>query len=230
MGIKDSDLLILNEMSNEELEVLVRIIIDKGGFSEQLTSNNDYKNFQPDHRKYVDAIESELLSFGSHTLFFNKTYREIVSDVCNKMNIPHNKFYPIEQLEYRLLSDVLAQAWSNMSNEQRRAMLDSIGARDLEPSNASSSSILKMFQGGGGLASKFAFSAASSIAQTMLGGAAGSLSIGGLIAGGGSATSANASDSEEKGGTDRDCGGGGIGGGGLGRTGVSRDDPRDDLY
>lgn len=188
MEINDSDLGILGEMSNEELEVLCKIIIDKGGMTEGLSSNDRYKNFYPDHRKYVDVIADELIAFGSNTFFFNKTYKEIVVDVCGKMNIPCNKSFPIEQLEYRLLSDVLAHAWEGMSNEQRRAMLDSIGARDLEPSNASASSILKMFQSGGGLASRLAFSAASSVAQTMLGGAASSLSIGGMIAGSSSIT------------------------------------------
>ncbi len=184
--LNDVDLQILAEMSNEELDVLYKIIVDKGNLTEQLSSNERCKKFYPEHRRYVAEIADELIAFGSHTFYFNKTYKDIVVDVCGKMNIPCNKSYPMDQLEYRLLSEVLAHAWAGMSNEQRRAMLDSIGAKNLQPSNASASSILKMFQSGGGLASKLAMSAAGSIANMVLGNTVGTLTIGGMIAGGGS--------------------------------------------
>ena len=57
-----SDLDILNNLSNEELEVIVRLIIDEGGLTEQLTDSDDYKRYKPNHRMYIDAIKEEIIN------------------------------------------------------------------------------------------------------------------------------------------------------------------------
>ena len=56
------DFNILDEMTNEELDVIVKLIVEKGWQTESLSKDNDYKKYCPDHKKYVDKIKNELLS------------------------------------------------------------------------------------------------------------------------------------------------------------------------
>ena len=192
--IEDEGLTILNDMSNEELEVLVRIIIDKGKLTERLTSNKRYKQFAPDHQRYTDLISKELIAFGSHTLYFNKRYKDIVRDVCGKMKVPFDKKDLLKTLEQKLLSNVLEQTWENMSEEERRDLFEAIGEKNFDVSGASSAALLGLFQAGGAASIQLTLSIVGSIAATILGGTAEALVLGGgatLIYGSGAAFAAS---------------------------------------
>ena len=80
----------LDDMKNDELEVLVRIIIDKGGFSEELTDDADYQRYHPDHQKYTQRIAYEFVAFGNDTfrVFSDwKYYKDVLCDVCDQMEV-----------------------------------------------------------------------------------------------------------------------------------------------
>ena len=64
----DIDLDILDQMTNEELDVLVRILIDKGDLTEELTSDERYQQYAPDHHQYIDLIKHELSFMGGNSI------------------------------------------------------------------------------------------------------------------------------------------------------------------
>jgi len=75
MGIlryrEDKHLDLLSKMDNDSLDVLVTIITkDKNGNlrdSEDLTLQDRYKQYHPDHTKYWDLIAADYQYFGGNT-------------------------------------------------------------------------------------------------------------------------------------------------------------------
>lgn len=51
---------ILDELTNEELDVIVKLIVEKGWQTESLSKDKDYKKYYPEHRKYVSKIKNEV--------------------------------------------------------------------------------------------------------------------------------------------------------------------------
>ena len=169
MRIEDDDLKLLGDMSNEELEVLFRIIVEKGKLTETLTSNKKCKRFYPDHRKYADLIAKELIAFGSNTFFFNRKYIEIVRDVCNKMEVAHGDLQTLQRLEQNLLSKVLERSWEGMSDDDRRELLDSVSEKTTSISSASFNVLKGLFMAGGKPSILLTSSIVSSIGEAVLG-------------------------------------------------------------
>ena len=120
------DLAFLNSCSNEELAVLVQIILEKGGPTERLSCDEKYKKCHPDHKQYVDVIIREILDFGSNTFWFQCSYREIVEDVCKKMKVSYRSTDSIETMESQLLATISYNMWDKLSEEDKRAVLQSV--------------------------------------------------------------------------------------------------------
>ncbi|MBR1579362.1 MAG: hypothetical protein IJ668_02560 [Selenomonadaceae bacterium] len=167
--IEDADLQLLADMSNDELEVLVRIIVDKGKLTERLTSNKKVKRLYPNHQRYADVIAKELIAFGSHTFFFKKNYREIVLDVCDKLGASTNKLQKLETLEKNLLSKVLERSWAGMSDEERLDLLNSVGDKTASISSASFGVLKDLFMAGGKPTVLLTSSIVGSIGESILG-------------------------------------------------------------
>ena len=53
---------VLDEFSNEELEVLVKLILDKGALTETLTGSEEYEKYKPNHKLYVNRIKKNSLT------------------------------------------------------------------------------------------------------------------------------------------------------------------------
>lgn len=85
-----------------------------------LTDYNDYRNFSPNHRKYTYAIRNESIAFGSNTFWDNKSYKEIVCAVCDKLDVPYNSGRSLEHIEHNLLEEVLAKTWEEMSETEKQ--------------------------------------------------------------------------------------------------------------
>lgn len=94
---EDRDLLFLQQAKNEDLKVLVDILThDTDGevrISERLTNTDAYLYCYPNclNRMWKE-IAGELQRFGGNTLMNlyrgkGVAYREIVEDVCRKMNV-----------------------------------------------------------------------------------------------------------------------------------------------
>lgn len=133
-GIFVSGLKILNEFSNDELEVLVKIIIEKGNLTEMLTVDDSYKAHYPDHIRYVEQIKKELRKFGDHNIMglFRSgelPYRKMLTDVCKKTNTPFNEKASLERIENALLEHVLEESWDKMSDEEKEEVLKAGGQK-----------------------------------------------------------------------------------------------------
>ena len=67
----DSDLEFLKKCSSEDLDILVSILTtDKDGtarLTEDLTINERFKKYAPDHNKYWDLVAAEVQGFGGNT-------------------------------------------------------------------------------------------------------------------------------------------------------------------
>lgn len=97
----DPDLNLLGQCSNEELQLLVSILTTdpRDGdtrWTEGLTSTPEYRLLAPDHRRYWQLIAAELQRYGANTLASlvrlgqGVTYREILVDVCDKLDVNYN--------------------------------------------------------------------------------------------------------------------------------------------
>ena len=97
---KDPDLEFLGNVSSADLDLLVRILTeDKDGnerLTEELTTNDIYKAYYPDHQAYWKLIAAEIQCFGANTFATmlrggeGVLYREVLTDVCDKMKVNYN--------------------------------------------------------------------------------------------------------------------------------------------
>lgn len=127
----DGDLEFLREMKDEDLNGLVDILIyDKDGetrWSENLTTNEFYKKYNPQHQKYLDVILEEIQRFGGHTAVntfrgSGVLYREILCDVCDKCKVNYNKKSNIAIIEQNLLMKILEKSMEKMSADELKEL------------------------------------------------------------------------------------------------------------
>lgn len=175
--MSDKDLRFLNECTNEELDVLVKIILDR--FSEMLSVDEKYKKYAPNHKMYVEAIEKEIIDFGTtggmikNDLFGAKPYREIVHDVCKKMDVSVDSGASLERMEQALMEMMLKKAWDSYSEEEREEFLKEMGedAQTFLPGKAglAGGALIKLIRMGGFAPYKWAAILANAIAKMILG-------------------------------------------------------------
>ena len=133
----DSDLKFLENMSSEDLNDLVYCLTyDKDGnvrLTEELTTSPLYKKHEPDHHKYWELIAAEVQCFGANTfatLFRGGKgveYKEVLMDVCDKMNVNYNKTSSTENIENNLLMKILKDALEKMSPQELKELAEAIG-------------------------------------------------------------------------------------------------------
>ncbi|EIW9274850.1 DUF3944 domain-containing protein [Klebsiella variicola] len=125
----DPDLNLLGQCSNEELQLLVSILITdpRDGdtrWTESLTSTPEYRLLAPEHRRYWQLIAAEFQRYGANTLVSlirlgqGVTYREILGDVCDKLNVNYNLKSTTETIELCLLMKVLEKSLDQMTSEE----------------------------------------------------------------------------------------------------------------
>lgn len=120
---------ILDRFTNEELEVIVKLIVDRGWQTESLSKDEAYKKYYPDHKKYLDKIKTELSLMGGNTIAnvarfilkkgSNVSYREMLKDVCSKMDIKYEQSDTDEDLENYLLSAVLTESFEKLNEADK---------------------------------------------------------------------------------------------------------------
>ena len=122
---------VLEKATNEDLQYLVEII--NKTITNSLESDELYKKYNPDHKKYVNVIASEIRSFGGNTIanVFRRgkgpEYKEIVCDVADKLKAPYRKESSIEKIEDSILETVLTQALEKMSESEKQELLKEFG-------------------------------------------------------------------------------------------------------
>lgn len=136
----DNDLEFFRELESEDLNELVRVLTyDKEGelrYTEQLTSSDVYKRYYPDHNKYWDKIAEEIQRFGGNTfanLFRGGKgvfYKEVLTDVCNKLKIEYNSNDSTQHIENALLLKILKDIMDNMDEKQFIEFAKSLGTKN----------------------------------------------------------------------------------------------------
>ena len=158
MSINDSELEFLGDLTSKELEPLVDALLDsdhKGRMMSELDADPTFKQYYPDHTKYVGEMVHELQKFGGNTIanIFRGgegvCYREILCDVCDHMKVNYNDRQSTEMIEDALLSKVLAQVWEEMTPEQRTAVLKETGCNAHSVGGVTASTMIAVFKTGG---------------------------------------------------------------------------------
>jgi len=180
---KDTDLEFLQELPNEQLEVLVKIVTedpkDKSPrFTEELTTNELYKSNSPNHHAYWFLVAAEIQCFGGNTLanIFRGgegvLYREVLIDVAEKMKVNFNDKSSTQVIEANLLQKVMEEAVNeNDSMENLLEMAKNLNLK-VNP-NMSKAALIAAIQAGiklGGFATyTTALIVANAIARLILG-------------------------------------------------------------
>lgn len=133
----DGDLEFLGSCKDEDLKILVNHLTkDKDGdarFIEELTKNENYKKYYPQHSKYWQEIAAEIQCFGANTFATmfrggkGVVYKEVLCDVCDKLKVNYNKSSSCEMIESYLLQKVLIDSLDKMSSEERENLARELG-------------------------------------------------------------------------------------------------------
>jgi uncharacterized protein YaaW (UPF0174 family) len=129
----DEDLVpLLRQASNQDLDPLVKFIIEKGGMTSQLELTQAYKLHSPksNHKMYADDIAAEIQKFGANTfwsLFFRdgkgKKYRKILKSVAKRCDVKVGLSDETAKIEEGVLEAVLSKAYEEMTDGQRQEVL-----------------------------------------------------------------------------------------------------------
>ena len=128
----DADLdTVLQEASNEELGPLVQFIKTDDG--QELTEQEAFVRYYPNHQRYVHLISHEIRSLGGHSVAnilrggSGPDYRTVVVDVAKRLKLTISdeeaKDAPIANLEHKILAHVLKDIYGKMDEEQRALFL-----------------------------------------------------------------------------------------------------------
>ncbi|WP_429072190.1 DUF3944 domain-containing protein [Aeromonas veronii] len=136
----DSELEFLGKMKSEDLGDLVYCLThDRDGssrYTEELTTTELYKSYYPDHQKYWQQIAAEIQCFGANSLVTilrggrGVEYKEVLMDVCDKMDVNYDKYSSTQRIESNLLMKILTDALENMSPDQLKDLADATGVKN----------------------------------------------------------------------------------------------------
>jgi len=140
MGLRyrdDPDLAFLQQASHEDLEALARCLThdekNEKRWAQELLDDPAYRDNQKDLRKAWQSIAAELQSFGGDS-FVNLvrrtgvTYREIVTDVCKRLDVVVTAEGGIADLETQLMDELLKRL-SGAGEADRAPLQDAVSAQ-----------------------------------------------------------------------------------------------------
>lgn len=131
---------LLRQASNDELEPLVKYIVEKGGFTAQIGRTRAFRQHSPtgNHRMYADDIAAEIQKFGANTLWSQalrngrgKKYRKILKSIAKRCGVKAGFWDETAEIEERVLVAVLSKASERMTKEQHQEMLETLRIRKL---------------------------------------------------------------------------------------------------
>lgn len=150
----DSDLSFLEQCASKDLDDLVYCVThDKDGstrLTEELTATGIYKRHYPDHHQYWELIAAEVQCFGANsfaTIFRGGKgvlYKEVLTDVCDKMKVNYNKNASVEVIEQNLLMKILKESLEKMSTAEVRQLAESLGVKNFN--SVTSEALVGSFQ------------------------------------------------------------------------------------
>ncbi len=176
---EDKHLNLLSKMDKDSLDVLVTIITkDKEGKlreSEDLTLQDRYKQYNPEHTKYWDLIAADYQYFGGNTALNwmrgkGVLYEEILNDTCKDMKVNLPKDASVETKEMNLLMKVLETALDEMSESEKKEFLENFNYSGKEFTKQAIMAAIQVAIRAGGFASyQLAVVVANAIAKQLLG-------------------------------------------------------------
>jgi uncharacterized protein YaaW (UPF0174 family) len=129
----DKDLVpLLRQASNDELDPLVKYIIEKGGVTSELGRTERYRQYSAsgDHSKYADDIAAEIQRFGANTVRTAVVrngrgikYRKILGQMAKRCAVKARLWDETAAIEERVLLAVLSKSYEGMTEEQRGKLL-----------------------------------------------------------------------------------------------------------
>lgn len=138
----DKNLEFLAQMKSEDLDDLVYCLThDRDGsvrLTEELTENELYKQYHPDHKKYWKLIAAEIQCFGANTFATilrggkGVEYKEVLMDVCDKLKVNYNKDSSVEKIENNLLMKILTDAVEKMSPKEIKELAEATGVENTD--------------------------------------------------------------------------------------------------
>ena len=178
--LQDPDLEFLAYCDNEDLDILVNYLTKaKDGnrrLTEDLTDREIYKKYYPDHKKYWREITDEIQCFGANTIATlfrggeGVPYREILTDVCNKLKVNFNSESPIEIIESNLLMKILTDSLDKMNSDELKKVVETTGIKTTHLTPQAVTFALQVAVRMGGFASyQVAVIVANSVARAVLG-------------------------------------------------------------
>ena len=114
-------------------------------------------------------IESEIIKFGSNTFWDNKSYKEIVCDVCDKLNVNYNSGRTLEHIEHNLLEKVLEQTWEEMSESDKQEVLKTVSKGNKPIAQIGATTLIGLFRAGGFASYQLAVIIANAVAKQIVG-------------------------------------------------------------
>ena len=128
----DADLdTVLQAASNEDLDPLVEFITH-AQISEDLSSSKEYKQYFPNHQRYLHILSHEIRSFGGHTVANimrrgqGPSYHTIVCDVAKRLKLHCDEDEPIVAIERRILAHVLKDIYGHLDEEQKQLFVQEV--------------------------------------------------------------------------------------------------------
>ena len=176
----DDDLNFLRQCTADDLEPLVRYLTtDKDGsrrLTESLTGSEPYKQSYPAHDYYWDLIAAELQTFGANSIATvfrggeGVLYREILTNVCDKMKVNHNPKSSVELIEQNLLMKLLTDSLERMDDAAKRQLVDALKLNTTSLTGPAIATALQFGIQAGGFASyQLAVIVANAVANAVLG-------------------------------------------------------------
>jgi len=198
MGIKyrkDDDLAFLQYCTEDDLQVLARYLThDKDGeprITSELLDDQDFKAHSGHAEQYKccwHLIAGELQHFGGDT-FVNVFrgggvfYKEVLSDVCDKLKVKFGKTDSVYEIENKLLDKFISDSWEKMSAEQKEELLKGVGLDGKLGGAAGLLALQAALRLGGAASYKVSIMVASAVAKMFAGRALAVVAGGGVLRG-----------------------------------------------
>ena len=168
------DLDFLDECTNDQLAPLVKLILDRS-VSEELSKNENYRKYTPNHKMYLNQIKHEILYFGGYSVLTQlmepPNYREIVQKVCKKLEVPFHEKASTTRMENAILEKLLWDMWSKLDAQGRHELLSILQENfvQLKGKELTGDMLMKIFQAGGAAAGIIAGVMGQGLATALLG-------------------------------------------------------------
>lgn len=129
---EDEGLDFLESVSSEALGPLVDFLTEH--YNSDLVESESYKKHYPDHHEYWDLIATEIQTYGGNTIsniYRGKgiNYKEILFDVCDRMNVKYDSALSIEKIEQCLLEETLGKTLDNLEIKERKELIEELGEK-----------------------------------------------------------------------------------------------------